>query len=202
MAIPVIYPYPIKRPGFIEQAVWIGPDDDLSLEVRYRDTSDNLQTVPLPCSSGGQLGKICLPSSATINDISRDTLIAHLRMSTLISGSIPGSAEWTDAFVNQADTNNLQTAIGNVKVTAIDVVDQQLLDVTLQKTSGGPTVVVRTDYNELGTYAFAPSTQLYCVAGAIEKQFPTYVHDYPDATLSQAQKDAIADYVVALEQWI
>ena len=203
MPIPIIYPFPIKRPAFIEQAVWLGSDDDLSLELRYRDTSNQIQSIALSTTNPTTQGKICLPNTADITWLTRDTLISHLRMATMISQAIPGAKEWTDAFILGQIVQNMQTAIGTVKVVSLEEIDQQLLDVTLQKaTGGGASVVIRTDYNELGTYSFAPITQLLCVAGAIEKQFSNYVHDYPGTVLSAQQKSDIESYVLTLWQWI
>jgi hypothetical protein len=49
---------------------------------------------------------------------------------------------------------------------------------------------------------FVPDTQLLVVPGAIEKQFPTYVHDYPNTILSEQQRADIVAYVLAIAPWI
>jgi hypothetical protein len=119
----------------------------------------------------------------------------------MVSGlAVPGSIEFTNAFV-QADTNNLQTALGTVKVTAVAPVDDQCIDITYRQ-GNGPLYVVRIDHGELNSYVFVPDTQLLIVPGAIKKQFPNHVHDYPGTVLTQSQKDEIAAFVLTMSPWI
>lgn len=210
MPAPVIHTFPVRRPGFISAAVFEGSDDALNLNLTYPrtdgmgDTSFILRCCRNPDNDPDLAGHICLPSSKDINYLSQDALIAHIRMAALIAGVVPGSQEWMDSY--QADllgSTNLQTAIGNVKVTAFEAVDADLCRISVQKTSGGPVRVIDTDYGELGVYTYAPETQLHIVGGAIEKQFPSYVHNPAGGTtLSSSQKSAIVDYVLSLEPWI
>lgn len=206
MGIPVIHTFPVKRPGFIATAQWQGPDDDLALAISFPDIGGISRSLTFQTRSTptGNPGEICLPTSNDLNDLgprARDVLVAHTRMACMIAGlAVPGSKEFLDAFV-QSDTNNLQSALGMVKVTAVTPTTDQLIDLTY-KQGTGPGFVVTVDHGELNNYIFVPETQLLVVPGAIKKQFPTYVHDYPGTILTAAQRQAIVDYVLTLEPWV
>jgi hypothetical protein len=207
MTTPHVFTFPVRRPGFITAAVFSGDSDRLDLELQYIDADGTTRAFVLPCTRNpddpGDPGAICLPSNKTITNLHETAIIASLRMATMISGAIPGSAEWMTAFVEALDKPNLQTAIGNVKVVSLEQTTDVLLQVSVQKTSGGPIRVIDTDYGELGTYSFMPSTQLRCVAGAIEAQYPSYVHDPMNGSvLTESQKANILAYVSSLEPWI
>jgi len=162
-----------------------------------------LRTVSFP-TTGENPGELCLPASNDVNTLGprkRDILVAHTRMACMISGlAVPGSKEFLDAFIGQ-DQNNLQTAIGTVKVTQVVNVDDQCVEMTF-RCGSGPTLAFEVDHGELNKYVFVPATQLLVVPGAVEKQFPTYVHNHPTQVLSQQQKDDIAAYCLTLEPWI
>ncbi|MGH7701643.1 MAG: hypothetical protein ACREMO_00985, partial [Gemmatimonadales bacterium] len=95
-----------------------------------------------------------------------------------------------------------QTPCGDVKVTAITPVSDTQIQLTMQKGTG-PTRNVLAGIDELSTYSFAPSTQLFVIPGAIRRQFPTYIQD-PAAGryLTQVQMDAIVAYVLTLQPWV
>ena len=208
MPTPVVYSRPIKRPGFISGAQFTGDNDRLDLELQYTDSSGIPRTLVLPCcrnpDDAQDPGAICLPSSKGINDLKQDALISHLRMSTFITGFLPGSTEWIDAFMSESEASHIQTAIGTVRVLRFEPQDDQIVHVIVAK-SGSLSIerTLVTDYSELSNYSFAPGTQLLCVAGAIEKQFPSYVH-FPSSgqVLSTNQKSDIVSYVQTLDQWI
>lgn len=206
MPTPVIHTFPVRRPGFIMSATWVGADDDLTLECGYVDQGGVPRSIVFETRNTGEgrLGEICLPTSSDVADLgpnARDILVAHLRMACMVAGlAVPGSKEFTDALI-QADSNNLQTAIGTVKVTAVAPVDDQCVDVEFQK-GNGPKRTYRIDHGELNDYVFVPQTQLRVIAGSVEKQFPNAVHDYPTTVLSATDKASIATYVLGLSLWV
>lgn len=204
---PPIFAYPIKRPGFITDCHFIGtPDDDeISLSISYINQEGMEVSIALYSTPAPGLATLCLPSTATLADLPEDVFTAHLRMAGMISGQIPGSTEYESAIKGTSSSNarDFQFPIGNVKVT--DIVSgpgPRDLQVTFQKGSGTPRVIT-CDVADLATYVFAPSTQLLTVAGAIKKEFPTYIHDAASGKrLTQAQMDEITAYVMSLEPWI
>jgi hypothetical protein len=204
MPQPIQYTFPVKRQGLILAATWVGADDDLALEITYTSETGSPALKSLRTSNATEgLGEICLPSSASILDISRDAIIASVRMATMISRTTPGSKEWDDAMTSEQDSVDFQMAIGNVKMKEARIVNDALVELDMvKKGSSTPIKTVLTDIQELSSYTFTPETQLLCVAGALEKEFPTYIHNYPSTVLSQAQKDAIAAYVPTLALWI
>lgn len=198
--------YPIKRPGFIESADWVGTpgQDDLTLQLTYTDAQGvgltvSMYTVNAPNAT------LCLPSSKTVADLPEDIFTAHIRMAGMISGAIPGSMEFETAIKSDGAGNarNFQMPIGDVKVTAVASIDPLNLRFTFQKASGGATRDIDMDVRDIASYAFAPSTQLLVVAGAIKKQYPTYIQDHANGKdLSQTQMDTVAAYVLGLDPWI
>ena len=204
MAAPVVHPFPVRRPGFIEQASWIGDDDDLSLQCSYRDQGGMLRSISFETRNAERPGEICIPTSNDVVDLgpnARDILVAHTRMACMIAGlAVPGSQEFEDAFV-QSETNNLQTAIGTVKVVAIEPVSDQIVAISYRKGSG-PIRSYEIDHGELNRYAFTPSTQLWIVPGSVEKQFSGMVHDHPSTTMSSTDKQNVVDYVCGLAPWV
>lgn len=205
MPVPKVHKFPVKRPGFIEQAQWIGDDDDLSLQVSYRNEEGNLQSISFETRNADpRPGEICLPNTNDVLDLGprvRDILVAHVRMACMIAGlAVPGSKEFSDAFV-QSEANHLQTAIGTVKVTDIVLIDDLCLDMEFKR-GGGPKRVFRIDHDELNEYKFVPSTQLLVIPGAIEKEFSGAVHDHPNEVLTQQEKDDIVAYLLSLALWV
>lgn len=201
----LVLAYPIKRPGFIEAANWVGSpgQDDLTLQLEYKDaqgvpSTTSLYTVNAPNAT------LCLPSSKSIADLPEDIFTSHIRMAGMISGTVPGSVEFDNAIKGpMLDARNFQMPVGDVKVTAIAPVSPTILRFTFQKTSGGATRDIDMDVRDLASYAFAPSTQLLVVAGAIKKQYPTYIQDHANGKdLTQTQMDTIAAYVLGLDPWI
>jgi hypothetical protein len=206
MAIPVIHDFPVKRPGFIKTAEWVGGDESLKFRIAYDDTSGTTRFIEFNTRSAvtGDQGEICLPTSNDLHDLGvryEDILTAHTRMACLVSRSgIPGSDEFLDALLN-GESSNLQTALGVVKVVDVQAVDGQTIAMTY-KQGTGPSLSINQEYQNLNNYVFVPDTQLFVVPGAVKKQFPTYVHDYPNVILTEARRDEIAAYVLTLEPWI
>ena len=201
--IPTVHTHPVKRPTYPEQASWLGEDDDLALQCSYRDIAGTLKTISFQTrnSDEGTPGEICIPNSSDVADLGpnvRDILVAHLRMAVLIQGrAIPGSKEFSESLINQLLANNLQTAVGDVKITDHSIVDDQCVDVEFRQGNGTKRVYT-INYNELATYTFVPSTQLLIIPGAIRKKFGTsYVHDYPNDALTSTQKQNIIDYLIS-----
>lgn len=209
MAIPFNYGYPVLRPGVVVDASFQGSDANLNLNIVYYNEFGATEAFVMPCCSVAHgMGLICLPSSATIQDVNRDAIVASVRMATLISSMIPGSSEWNDAITTDGgllnETMDFQMSIGNVKVKTLRVVTDSHVELDMvKKGTTSPVQTIVTDYDELGRYTFAPDAQLHCVAGAIEKQFPTYVHDPANnVLLTQARKDEIVAYVKTLVLWV
>lgn len=207
MPIPTVHTFPVKRPNFIQQANWLGPDDDLALQVVYTDITGNLQEVQFQTRSADNPGEICLPASndvATLGLRVRDILAAHLRMACLLGGvSVPGSVEFNRVLADQANPANLQTAIGDVKVTAVSLVNDQEALITFRQGNNGTSRQYLMDHGELNRYTFAPSTQLFVIPGAVKKQFPNYVHDHPNnIILTTTQREDVRNFVLGLALWI
>jgi hypothetical protein len=105
-------------------------------------------------------------------------------------------------LTEQSQTSNFQTAVGAVKCTDVIFINDQIVELEFQKGSG-PKRKYQFDYGELQNYSFAPSTQLFIIAGAVEKQFPTYNHDFTAGVfLTESQKQDIVDYVLTLSPWM
>ena len=207
MTSPVVHQFPVKRPGFIETAEWINDDAHLALRITYTDVGNVARSMQFECRNLGDAtpGSICLPASTDLNNLgprARDTLVAHARMACMIAGlAVPGSKEFADAFTATLDSINLQTALGTVKVTNVDIVDDQTAMLTF-KCGTGPNYNVEVDHGELNNYVFVPETQLFIIPGSVNKQFSSYVHNYPSAILTTSQKADIVAYVTSLEPWI
>ena len=204
MTIPVVYDFPVKRPGIITAAQWFGGDADLELHVSFTGLGGQGGQLVFQ-TQGTEVGEICLPTSTDLNNLgprARDILVAHTRMACMVAGlAVPGSKEFLNAFI-QSDSNNLQTALGTVKVSDVRMVDDQCFDIDF-KVGTGPAFTVRADHGELNNYTFVPSTQLLIIPGSVKKEFPTYVHDFNNGKiLTQSQKDAISTYILGLEPWI
>lgn len=200
---PTIHTFPVKRPGFIEQAVWIGTDEDMSLQVSHQNAAGVLEVVSFQ-TKGENTGEICLPTSTdltTLGPRARDILAAHLRMAVMIAGkATPGSREFNDIFI-QSETNNFQTALGTTKVISTRMVSDAEVDVDW-KQGNGPIYTTRFGHGEMALYSFIPQTQLYIIPGSVKIQFPSYVHNWPSTVLTQTQKDNIVAYVLGIQPWI
>lgn len=202
----LVLDYPIRRPGFIENANWVGApgQDDLTLRLEYHDAQGQAGQCELYTVNAAN-AILCLPSNKTIEDLPEDIFSAHVRMAGMVSGTIPGSEEYNTAIKGSGDlgARNFQMPIGDVKVTAIQYLSAAMARFTFQKSSGGATRDIDLDVRDLATYAFAPSTQLLVIAGAIKKQYPTYIQDHANGKdLTQTQMDTIAAYVLGLDPWI
>lgn len=221
---PTIYTHPVKRPGIITQANWLGDDDDLSLQIVYTNPQGGNAAFDFYTRNAERKGNVCLPSSNDVLDLGEsydegphelldgdhyysgevsDIIVAHASMATHISRQgIPGSQEFQDSLISQlASPNWLQTAIGTVKITDYVPLDDRLFFLECKKGSG-PARWILSDYGTFLTYNYVPQTQLLTIAGAIEKQFSGHVHDHPNDVLTENQKADIAAYVPTLAQWL
>lgn len=207
MTAPFVHEFPVRRPGYITNCEWVGPDNQLQLQVNYYDETNAYRQIKFDTRhiADATKGEVCLPNSTDLTNLGaryEDILMAHTRMACMVSRSgIPGSTEFNDALMS-GPSANLNTALGTVKVMAITPVSDQTVTLTYRCSSGGPTLDIVVDYRDLNNYSFVPDTQLFVIPGAIKKQFPTYVHDYPNTILSQARRDEIAAYVLTLAPWI
>jgi len=205
MPTPTVFSFPVKRPGFIETAEWVGTDDDLFLFCGYRDQTGAYQTISFATRNANEPGEICIPSSndvANLGPRARDILVAHLRMACMIGGvAIPGSAEFTAVLADQANPANLQTAVGDVKITSVALVDDTQVNLTFRQ-GGGAYREHLINHDEINKYSFIPATQLLIIPGSVKKQFPTYVHNHPNTVLTTSQKADIVSYVLGLAPWI
>lgn len=209
MANPIVHNFPVRRPNFIEDAFWIGDDDDLALNLKFTDVGGVQKSIQLETQNAERKGELCRPNSNDILDMAdtqgrvRDILAAHVRMAVLVKGhAVPGSQEFADALVDDLlGSNNFQTSIGTVKVTDVTLIDHQCVDLEFKQGSG-PKRTFTFDYQELMNYTFVPVTQLLVVSGAVEKEFPSYVHDHPNDVLSSSQKQDVVDYVMSLAPWV
>lgn len=195
------YGFPARRPNSILNLQWIGPDDDLALQGEYYDNAGQLRVIQWGTRING--GELCLPSSATVLDIHRDTAIAHVRMALFLGNYRAWTAESQNALVNQSDAKHFQTPVGECRVVATRTgAAPGEIEFDLRKGTSGPILTVQSSVDELTKYSLTPSSQLRVVCGAVKKQFSSYVHDYPGALLSQTQRDNIVAYIYSLDPWI
>lgn len=209
MPIPYLPGHPVKRPaGFLLNPQFEGNDDSLVLRVEYPDNLGINRVINFRCTQqGSDQQEICIANTKwDLSNISRDTIVAHLRMASIISKTIPGSKEWSDALVNVGllDSKYFQMAVGQVKLISWEVLDERMLRLEFQRGTTSDKVFHDVDMMEMTaeTYTYAPSTQLLVIPGAIEVQFPNYHHDYPSVVLTTQQRQDIIDYVSELELWI
>lgn len=206
MTIPVIYDFPVRRPGFIKAASWVGNDENLRLRCMYVDQGGTDRAVEFTTRStvGNIKGEVCLPSSNDLVNLGlryEDILTAHTRMACLVARSgIPGSTEFNDALLN-GQSSNIQTALGMVKVIGVQPIDDQTIAIQYRQGTG-PILTINQEYQNLNNYVFVPDTQLFVIPGSIKKEFGTYVHDYPNVILSESRREEIAAYCLTLEPWI
>lgn len=207
MTNPVIHDYPVKRPNFITSCTWVGDDTNLKLRVVFpSDDQGGVQALEFATRNvgAGRVGEVCIPTSNAIEDLgprARDILVAHTRMACMVSGqAVPGSQEFLNAFT-QEGTNDLQTAIGTVKVSAVSVIDDVKVMMSWRKGTS-PAWSQEVDHHELNLYQFTPDTQMLIIPGSVKKQFPTYVHDYPNTILTEERRDEIVAYVLGLAPWV
>lgn len=201
MPIPIVYPYPVRRKGLIADARWIGGPEDMSLQVDYYALGGGLAAISFQ-TQGENAGEIALPANFLSNDPQglgprwRDVLVAHLRMACFAKGqAIPGTREFEQAFTEQIGAANFQTALGTTKVTAVEIVSDQLVRLTW-RIGTGPTRTIDVSHDELNSYAYTPQTQLLVIPGAVRFEFgAAYDHNWPNVLLSESQKTDIANYV-------
>lgn len=211
MTAPIIHPYPIKRPGFLSNARFEGNDENLRFYVDYPDSGGVLQSIGFRLfDDGSDYQEMCIPvASYDINRIPDTCLIAHLRMASIVSDTVPTSKEWQDAMQVESggQTKHFQTAVGQVKMSNFTPhASGETVDIELQRGTTTNKKTISVDYDEVCKegYVFAPSTQLLVIPGSVLKEFPTnYKHDYPNGDiLTQAERDAIIAYVNGLAVWV
>ena len=199
----MIFTYPNKRPGIITSVYFSGEDDDLQLTLEWaEDTRSGATTFQLQNIGDGNVGQICLPASAQLEQVSEDAIIASIRMAAFISNSTAGSGELADMFADQEGSRDIQSAVGNLKVDAVRTPTGVCVELDIKKKNSQQKRTICTDHGALSQYSYTPSTQLLVVAGAIRAEYPSYVHDYPDAVLTQSQRDDIIAYIMTLAPWV
>lgn len=207
MPVPVQLGRPVRRPSgqMVTQARWVGPDDDLSLEVSYLDKLGVADTISFSTANANEnrTGQVCLPSSASALDIERDTVAAHLRMGSFLANALIGSFEWDNMWLEQNGARDIQLACGTCVVVAIRFISDVLVEIDIKAKAGNsPVQTFLIGVDELTTYSFVPSTQLRVIPGSVKSQFQNYIHDYPGNSLTESQKQEIVDYVSGLEIWV
>lgn len=201
--------YPVRRAaGFLLNPQFEGTDDQLIFRVEYPDNQGVTHVVTFRCTpSGSAPQEMCIANSKfDLSKISRDTVVAHLRMASIISKTIPGSKEWEAVLVDTGllDAKYFQMPVGQVRIISWSMGDDRTVRLEFQRGTTSDKVFHDVDLNEITAeqYVYAPSTQLMVIPGSVERQFPNYHHDYPDVILSVQQRQDIIDYVAGLELWV
>lgn len=203
--------YPIRRAaGFLASPQFEGTDDQLLFRVEYPDNQGVRHAINFRCTpSGSEPQEMCIANNSpdyTVTKLSRDTIVSHLRMASIISKTIPGSKEWVDALLSTSDLDAkyFQMPVGQVRLISWSMVDDRTMKMEFQRGTTTDKVFHEVDLNEITaeSYIYAPSTQLMVISGSVERQFPNYHHNYPDTILSEQQRQDIIDYVASLELWI
>lgn len=205
MATPIDHGFPVRRPNFLEAAEWIGSDEDLQLVCSYKDKLGNAKQKAFTTrnlSTASEPGLICLPSSATVNDLDETTIIAHVRAATFISRTIAGSKEWKNSFTNQEQSADFQLAVGTCKIIDVRLIDQSTVEFDVKKGSSGPVRTVATDHPDLSSYTLDADSAVLVIAGSVKKQFANYIHEYGTQVLTTSQKADIVAYVLGLAIWM
>jgi hypothetical protein len=196
----VEYDHPSKRPGIIDTVTFHGDDDDLSMVVEWSEGHDSgAVTFQLQNLDEGQCGTICLPANSSLDDASKDSIEASIRMHAFLSGSIAGSDEFLAMFA-VGGGNDIKSAVGNLRIDSVVMVDGLTFNINIKR--GVDTLAILTDHRAVSHYSYAPSTQLLVIAGAVRAEFPSYVHDYPTHVLTQGERGDIEAYVLGLELWV
>ena len=93
--------------------------------------------------------------------------------------------------------------VRNVKVLDVRVLMPDHIEIDLKKKNTSQSRTIITDHSSVSTYSYAPETQLLVVGGAIRAEFgSTYVHDFPGNLLTDAQKEAIREYLLDWAPWV
>ena len=152
--------------------------------------------------------------SASMALVPDEHLIASASMMSILSGGLLiGTKEWKDAFSAQ-DTMNLQTIVGLVKLkddpvwkgtTVIPGGVANVYDVTFYRSGQtGNTKVVEIDTFSGSQYSNRVDScahSVYCVPGAIFKQFPTYKKSNLGA-VDSANRHAVEAFVAGQLFWV
>lgn len=211
MAIPTIFQFPVVRAaGYLQNARFEGEDERLLFFVDYPNIAGLLESVGFRLyDAGDDKQEMCIPTAVyAIANLSRDTLIAHLRMASMISGAIPGSIEWEDSLKVEGvgETRYFQTAVGQVKVSNFTHPDDASIDIEFQRGTSTDKVTHNVSINEVAqpSYVYSPQTQALVIPGSVLKKYPTgYKHDFPNGDILTAQERAdIIAYVNGLEIWV
>jgi hypothetical protein len=212
MAPPMIYKHPIKRPtGYLSNARFEGNDNNLRFYVDYPDIAGNPQSISFRLFNDGEdYQEMCIPSAAyDVAKLTRDALVAHLRMASMIAGVIPTSAEWEAALTVEGtgQAKYFQTGIGQTRVNSFGRPNDKEIDIEFQRGTTTNRVTHRVSINEVtqDAYTYSPSTQLLIIPGSVLKAFPSgsHRHDFPGGDILTAQERAdIVAYVNALQPWV
>jgi hypothetical protein len=198
MPAPYNHGQPVIRLGAILGAQWVGPDDDLALEVQLLDEVGTNVVVSFQTANvnEGRIGQIVMPNSASILNISDETCIAHARMAPWIEGGgvgpSPASTDWIALFQDEGSIPDFQMAIGNTRIYDARPVDDIYFEFDIRKKgTSSPTKTVLIDYETFVGYSLEPVEASRCIAGGVKWRHPTYVHEYPGTILTQARRDEI-----------
>ncbi len=203
MTAPRVYSHPIKRPaGCAFNARFEGGDDRLMFCVDYVRQTGCVSTAAFRLFDDGEGARqqMCIADSVhDIEDLDRDALVAHIRMTSVISKTIPGSSEWTTAMAAQ------HTAVGTVNIGSPVPLDDASVSIEFQRGATANKVTHTIGITELmaESYSYDPGTQLLVIPGSVEKEYPTYHHDVVEAVfLTSQQRQDIVNYVEGLTLWI
>lgn len=182
--VPYNWNRPVIRLGCIlgesDGLGFLGPDDDLVLRVPFYDEYGVKQIRSLKCSTPTTVGEIFLPSSADIEDIPDETVIAHVCMAGWCKGAAPSplSTEWLSMFQDEGQVPDFQFAIGNARIYEARPIDDIYFEFDLRKKgTSSPTKTVIADYGTIANYRLQPSEQIRCLAGGLKWRHPTFVHN-------------------------
>lgn len=195
---------PAQRTNLITNVSWQGDDDDLALEVTFDNGEGGTSVVSFSTTNASNgVGQICLENTIPVTDLTDNVILASLRMGSLISGNPPGSKEWVDAMGVDQTTKDFQMGLKtNVYIKAHRIISENVIELDIKRRNDAAQKTVTLGFDDLSSYSVAPDTQIYCIVGAIEKEFPSYVHDHPTTVLTQTQKDDIVTYVSGLTLWV
>lgn len=193
MTAPYNWGHPVIRLGAVLDAQWLGPDDDLSISGLALNFLGNQTNFQLRCSTPEGYGELFPPSGATIQNVSDETVISHVRMAGWVSGTppVPGSTEWLALFQDEGAIPDFQLPIGNARIyDARPISDTEFEFDIRKKGTSNPTKIVRTDYGTISTYNLDPIEAMRCLAGGLKWKHPTFVHSPTTGQfLTQTQRD-------------
>lgn len=202
MPAPYNHGCPVRRIGAILTCTEYGDADNGGFTVTFLSEQGNNIAFDLPLSTPTELGALCLPSSATIMDVSEESLIQHARMAGWIDGAgngkIPGSLEWLALMQEGGSIPDFQTPIGNARIYGARAVNDTQFAFDIRKKNTGATRTIQTDYSIFLNYTLDPTEAMRMIGGAVKYLHPTYVHNPATGTyLTQNQKDTVIASILA-----